>query len=152
IVGFKPTAARVPQDGCLPLSTSLDSIGPLAPSVACCIAIDRVLAWQDIGEALPAPTPAGAITLAVPRAILTDGLERPVAAAFARALSRLSAAGCRLVDVALPPVAHAGLSGGIALFEAFAWHRDLLAMRRAFYDPFVAKQIAEGAAIDTAAY
>jgi aspartyl-tRNA(Asn)/glutamyl-tRNA(Gln) amidotransferase subunit A len=61
IVGFKPTAARVPRDGCLPLSTSFDSIGPLAHSVACCIAIDRVLAWEDIDAPLPEPTPAPAV-------------------------------------------------------------------------------------------
>jgi aspartyl-tRNA(Asn)/glutamyl-tRNA(Gln) amidotransferase subunit A len=99
-----------------------------------------------------AATPAAAITLAVPRTILLDTLEPPVAAAFSRALSRLSAAGCRLVDVAMPPLRHVGLSGGIALAEAFAWHRELLATRKAGYDPFVAKQIEPGAAIDAAEY
>jgi aspartyl-tRNA(Asn)/glutamyl-tRNA(Gln) amidotransferase subunit A len=152
IVGFKPTAARVPRDGCVPLSTSLDSIGPLAASVACCIVLDRVLSAHEVGAPLPPPTPAAAITLAVPRAILLDTLEPPVAAAFARALSRLSAAGCRLTDVAMGPLRHVGVSGGIALAEAFAWHRDLLATRKAGYDPFVAKQIEPGAAIDGPEY
>src|ERR1700726_4948908 len=36
IVGFKPTQRRVPLDGAVPLSSSLDSIGPLARSVGCC--------------------------------------------------------------------------------------------------------------------
>ena len=36
IVGYKPTQRRVPLDGSVPLSFSLDSIGPLARSVACC--------------------------------------------------------------------------------------------------------------------
>jgi aspartyl-tRNA(Asn)/glutamyl-tRNA(Gln) amidotransferase subunit A len=156
IVGFKPTAARVPRDGCLPLSTSFDSIGPLAHSVACCIAIDRVLAWEDIDAPLPEPTPAAAISLAVPGTVLLDELEPPVAAAFERALSRLSAAGCRLTDVAMPPldtlqdpaaagvpadVVRAFAAGGIAAAEAFAWHRLLLATREPGYDPRVAKRI-----------
>ena len=44
IVGFKPTARRVPIDGVVPLSTSLDSIGPLANSVECCAIVDAVFA------------------------------------------------------------------------------------------------------------
>ncbi len=155
IVGFKPTAARVPQAGCLPLSPSLDSIGPLASSVACCITLDRVLAGEDIDAPMLEPTPAAAITLAVPRTILLDDLEPPVAAAFERALSRLSAAGCRLVDVALPPVERMRditSAGGFAAAEAFAWHRTLLATRGDGYDPFVAKRIRRGEAIGTPDY
>src|SRR5216683_7204062 len=40
IVGFKPTAHRVPTAGAFPLSTSLDSIGPLAATVECCATLD----------------------------------------------------------------------------------------------------------------
>ena len=54
IVGYKPTARRVPITGVLPLAPSLDSVGPLAPSVACCAVIDAVLA----GEAPALPVPA----------------------------------------------------------------------------------------------
>ena len=46
IVGYKPTARRVPITGVLPLAPSLDSVGPLAPSVACCAVIDAVLAGE----------------------------------------------------------------------------------------------------------
>ena len=44
IVGFKPTQARIPRDGVLPLSTLLDCIGPLAQTVADCALLDSVLA------------------------------------------------------------------------------------------------------------
>ncbi len=40
IVGYKPTAKRMPLGGVLPLSFSLDSVGPLASTVACCAALD----------------------------------------------------------------------------------------------------------------
>src|SRR3974390_2167389 len=49
--GFKPTARRGPSAGCFPLSRSLDSIGPIATSVACCATVDAVLSGQ------PAPVP-----------------------------------------------------------------------------------------------
>ena len=44
IVGFKPTQRRVPLDGGVPLSFTLDSFGPLARIVACCAVLDAVLA------------------------------------------------------------------------------------------------------------
>src|SRR5579871_1377089 len=55
IVGYKPTSRRVPIAGALPLAPSLDSIGPLAPSVACCAAIDAVLAGETPAVPVPAP-------------------------------------------------------------------------------------------------
>jgi aspartyl-tRNA(Asn)/glutamyl-tRNA(Gln) amidotransferase subunit A len=65
LVGFKPTQQRVPRDGALPLSTTLDSVGPLGNSVACCAITDAVMA----GEAplVPAPAEAAGLRLAVPR-------------------------------------------------------------------------------------
>ena len=51
IVGYKPTARRVPITGVLPLAPSLDSVGPLAPSVACCAVIDAVLAGETPARA-----------------------------------------------------------------------------------------------------
>src|SRR5437764_11089461 len=47
VVGFKPTARRVPRAGCFPLSYTLDSVGPLANSVACCAAYDAVLSGEN---------------------------------------------------------------------------------------------------------
>lgn len=44
LTGFKPTAARIPHDGVVPLSTTLDSFGPIGISVACCALVDRILA------------------------------------------------------------------------------------------------------------
>ena len=47
LTGFKPTQRRVPTEGALPLSTTLDSIGPLAASVRCCAIVDAVLAGEQ---------------------------------------------------------------------------------------------------------
>src|ERR1700678_2665969 len=44
LVGYKPTARRVPRQGMIPLSSSLDSVGPIARSVSCCAQLDALLA------------------------------------------------------------------------------------------------------------
>src|SRR5258705_10360332 len=74
IVGFKPTATRVPTAGAMPLSQTLDSIGPPAPPVACCAVIDAVLAGQAPGE-LEA-FPLDGLRLAGPPTVGLGGLDR----------------------------------------------------------------------------
>src|ERR1700730_10718164 len=74
IVGFKPTAARVPVDGTMPLSQTLDSIRPLAPTVACCAVIDAVLGGQAAREL--GAFPLDGLRLAVPQTLVLDGLDR----------------------------------------------------------------------------
>ena len=66
LTGFKPTARRVPIDGVVPLSTSLDSIGPLANSVECCAIVDAVFAGEPI--AIPAGRAARRPALRHPQA------------------------------------------------------------------------------------
>ncbi len=76
IVGYKPTARRVPITGVLPLAPSLDSIGPLAPSVGCCAVIDAVLAGE--APSLPIPAELTGLRLAVPENVVLDGLDATV--------------------------------------------------------------------------
>ena len=57
VVGYKPTARRVPITGVLPLAPSLDSVGPLAPSVACCAVIDAMLAGETPAPPVPRRSP-----------------------------------------------------------------------------------------------
>src|SRR5882757_8071608 len=78
IVGFKPTASRVPTAGTYPLSPSLDSIGPLANSVACCAALDAVLASHTSTPA--AELAVSDLRLGVLTSYVTDGLDQAVAA------------------------------------------------------------------------
>src|ERR1700749_4250166 len=53
IVGFKPTQRLVPLDGGVPLSSTLDSFGPLARTVSCCAIMDAVLADEPVTELRP---------------------------------------------------------------------------------------------------
>jgi aspartyl-tRNA(Asn)/glutamyl-tRNA(Gln) amidotransferase subunit A len=153
IVGYKPTARRVPIDGVLPLAPSLDSVGPLAPSVACCAVIDAILA----GEAPSVPTAAklAGLRLAVPENFGLDGMDTHVGAVFDRALDVLSKAGARITRArfatfdAIPAI---NAKGGFASSEGYAWHRALLAEKGALYDPRIRPRIERGSAQSSADY
>lgn len=146
LVGFKPTARRVPLDGALPLSAHLDSIGPIARSVACCATIDAVLADEPFAP-LPQRDLAGA-RLAVPEGVAFENVEPAVAAAFEKAVRKLESAGARIVRVAVPEfdeVATINAKGGFTAAESYGWHRHLLATKKDAYDPRVSVRILRGA-------
>ena len=145
LTGFKPTQARITRAGAVPLSTTLDSIGPLARSVADCILLDAVLA----GEEPPAleTIPVDRLCLAVPQTQMLDGLDDAVAAAFTRACAALSRAGARLVDLPLRELGELpalNAQGGFSAAEAYRWHAPLLERRAAEYDPRVGGRIMRG--------
>lgn len=153
LAGFKPTARRVPLDGLVPLSFSLDSVGPLANSIECCAVVDAIFAGESI-DVPPAATLAG-LRLAVPRHFVLADLDATVSRAFERALKALSAAGARVIEIPLAELdelPRINAKGGFAASEAYAWHRDLLARREADYDPFIAPRIRRGAEMGAADY
>src|SRR5262245_31952905 len=71
LVGFKPTARRVPLDGVFPLSKSLDSAGPIAKTVADCALINQVLAAES---SVPATVNVRNLRLGVPKTVVLDDL------------------------------------------------------------------------------
>jgi aspartyl-tRNA(Asn)/glutamyl-tRNA(Gln) amidotransferase subunit A len=153
IVGFKPTARRVPIDGVVPLSTTLDSIGPLANSVECCAIVDAVFAAEPIS--VPEAAPLAGLRFAVPKHFVMDDLDPVVAKAFERACKALAAKGVHIDHIDLPqlnelPAINA--KGGFAASESYAWHKDLIGRRGAEYDPFVAPRIRRGAEMTAADY
>jgi aspartyl-tRNA(Asn)/glutamyl-tRNA(Gln) amidotransferase subunit A len=145
LVGFKPTQYRVPRDGAVPLSTTLDSVGPIGGSVACCALTDAVMAGER-PEVPPAVPPDG-LRFGVPKTVMFDDLEAPVAAAFERAVSALARAGARIIELPLEMLgdnARINAKGGFAAAEAFAWHETLLERRGRDYDPRVRTRIERG--------
>ena len=153
VVGYKPTARRVPTAGVVPLSTSLDSIGPLARTVDCCRIMDAVMA----GDAVPPATgvAVAGLRLLVPETIVLDGLDGHVAADFDKALVRLAKAGASLVRAKFQPFERvAGLlrKGGLSAAEAHAWHADLIAAKGGQYDQRVLARIMQGARQSSADY
>jgi aspartyl-tRNA(Asn)/glutamyl-tRNA(Gln) amidotransferase subunit A len=153
IVGFKPTQRRVPLDGGVPLSFTLDSFGPLARSVGCCAALDAVLADEPMQPLQPRPVKG--MRLAVPTTVALDDLEDEVARTFERALETLSRQGALIERIAVPEFLDIGVmnaKGGFAASESFAWHRYLLTSKGDVYDPRVSSRILRGESLSAADY
>jgi aspartyl-tRNA(Asn)/glutamyl-tRNA(Gln) amidotransferase subunit A len=152
VVGWKPTQRRVPLDGAFPLSYTLDTVGPLANTVACCAAYDAVLAGEAPAP-LAAPSAKG-LRLLVPRGSLLEDLDAEVGRAFDAALNRLSAAGAVITDMAVPAFdrqAEYFKNGGFVGAEAYAIHRRWQE-RLGEYDPRIAKRVLFGKEISAADY
>lgn len=153
LTGFKPTARRIPRDGALPLSTSLDSIGPLGRSVACCAMLDAVL--SGTGENLLGEASLSGLRLAVPKTVALDGMDNVVSARFEAALGTLSLAGAQISEIAVPEFAQLGTinaKGGLAAAEAWHWHRELIQRAGDRYDPRVRVRILRGREMSAADY
>ena len=153
LVGFKPTQYRVPREGATPLSTTLDSVGPIGVSVACCALTDAVMAGEK--PEAPAAISVDGLRLGVPQTVMLDDLEEPVAAAFERAVSRLSRAGARISELPLGMLgdnARINVKGGLPVAEAFAWHEKLIERRGQDYDPRIRTRIGRGRDMTAAEY
>lgn len=153
VAGFKPTASRVPREGVIPLSTTLDSVGPLANSVACCAILDAILTHAPMQA--PAPLPLDGLRLGVPDSYVTDGMDAAVSAAFESALSRLAAAGAKLVHLPmgmLKEIPQINAKGGLVGAEAYAWHRPHLEHAADLYDPWVLQRFEAGKSQSAADY
>jgi aspartyl-tRNA(Asn)/glutamyl-tRNA(Gln) amidotransferase subunit A len=153
LVGFKPTAKRVPLDGTLPLAFSLDSIGPIARTVADCALLDGVLAGET--ASVPAAAPLRSLRLAVPQTLVLDDLAEPVARAFSTALSRLSAAGALVQEIPLTELAQAPAvnpRGALISAEAYSWHRQWIEKAADQYDPRVLVRIKPGTTVSAPTY
>ena len=152
LVGFKNTQSRTPLEGAFPLSYTLDTACAMARTVEDCLLVDGVLAGAPLAVTQRAP---GTLRLALPQTLMLDELDATVSSAFSRALSRLSQAGVRIVDVPLSQLAEIGqinAPGGFSAVEAWAVHRDHMLTRREQFDPRVAARIAPGEGVSAADY
>lgn len=145
LVGFKSTQWRVPRDGAMELSRTLDTVCAMTRSVEDCLTVDAVLSGAKL---LVRHRPLAGLRLAVPQTVMFDGIEQAVALAYNRAVSRLSAAGAHIVDIPLTELADIpklNAPGGFSAVEGFAVHHERLARARNAFDPRVAARLATGA-------
>jgi aspartyl-tRNA(Asn)/glutamyl-tRNA(Gln) amidotransferase subunit A len=151
IAGLKPTQKRIPLDGALPLSSTLDSIGPMALAIGDCALADAVMAGEN--PETSAAADLRHVRLGLCKSLMLDGLDNTVAKAFDRAIQALAPA--KLTDfstdlfVAMNEI---NARGGFTAAESFAWHRDLLARRGKDYDPRVRVRIERGGLLSAADY
>src|SRR3954470_2324034 len=153
IVGFKPSQWRVPTEGAFPLSFALDSIGPIARTVA-----DRVRAAAPMaGEAFPPLEPASVagLRLGIPQGMLLKDFDNTVGTRFGAAKKKLSDAGVRLSDEPMPlfdAMLAVNGKGGFAPAEAYSIHRENIARRGNEFDPNVRARIERGMKLSAADY
>jgi len=153
VTGFKPSRQRVPTDGAFPLSYTLDSIGPLAMSVADCARADAVMAGEAPWRLDAAPL-AG-LRIGVAQGMPLDNLDDTVAARFPAALARLEKAGVRLTSETLPFLDDMGkvlARASILVAEVYSIHGERLAQRGEGIDPIVRGRIEKGREIAAADY
>lgn len=153
LVGFKPTVKRISRAGAFPLSFTLDSVGPIARSVADCANADAIMAGET-------PSPLAALDLKDVRAGFVqgypiEGLDGTVSKAFPLALAKLGPHWKSGKDVTLDAldIMHAANQrGGIAPPEAYAIHRTLLAEAGEGVDPNVRMRLQRSANVSAADY
>jgi aspartyl-tRNA(Asn)/glutamyl-tRNA(Gln) amidotransferase subunit A len=153
VVGYKPTASRVPTEGAFPLSYSLDSIGPIARAVEDCAKADAVMAGEDYVP--PKTASVAGLRLGVPQGLLTKEWDNTVGTRFGAARKGLADAGARISDEPMPLIDEmlaVNAKGGFAPTEAFSIHRDNLAKRPEDFDPNVRVRIERGGKATAADY
>ena len=152
LVGFKGSQARVTRQGAMELARSLDTVGAITRSVDDAWLIDAVLSGQALSVRQRS---VKGLRLAVPTTLMQDELDADVCKAFAHTLSRLSAAGALIDEVAwseLSEIATLNAPGGFSPVEAYAAHRHRLAADGARFDQRVAQRMALGQGVSAADY
>jgi aspartyl-tRNA(Asn)/glutamyl-tRNA(Gln) amidotransferase subunit A len=153
LVGFKPSRQRISTAGAFPLSQSMDSIGPVARSVADCAKADAVMAGDDFRVIEPAPL--ANLRIGIAQGLPLENLDETVAKRFPQAIDALEKAGCRLSNEKLPlldGMAKVNSRGGIQPAEAFTVHRDRLDRRGADIDANVRMRLERARSISAADY
>ena len=126
IVGLKAAFGEVSIDGVVPLSRTLDHVGPLAQSVTDACLLHHAL-MGDAAAQPPTPMPIHGLRLAVPRRYFCDLLDDDVRARFEEAIERLRTAGAHIDDVEIPHASDiAPVYLHIVLGDAAAYHATAL--------------------------
>jgi aspartyl-tRNA(Asn)/glutamyl-tRNA(Gln) amidotransferase subunit A len=153
VVGYKPSRQRIPTEGAFPLSYSIDSIGPIARSVADCAKADAAMAGEDVATLEPAPL--SGLRIGIVQGLPLDNLDETVAKRFPAAIETLQRAGVRLSEeklVLLDDMARVNGKGGVQPTEAYSVHRERLARRGADIDPNIRARLERARNITGADY
>ena len=143
-VGLKPSFGEVSIDGVVPLSRTLDHVGPLTQTVSdACLVYHALLGDERVTP--PAPMPLHGLRLAVPRRYFCDLLEDEVRARFESALDRLRAGGAHFDDIEIHHAADiAPVYLHIVLGDAAAYHATALETMPERYTPPVRLRLEMG--------
>jgi aspartyl-tRNA(Asn)/glutamyl-tRNA(Gln) amidotransferase subunit A len=151
VVGLKPTYGRVSARGVIPLSVSLDHVGPIGRTVGDVAAILAAIAGYDAGDKASVDAPVDdyvaalqedfrPLRIGVPRKFFFDDLDKEVASATTHALSGLAALGAEIRDIELQVSTDRTLQTG----ESYAVHAEFTARHPKLYQPETLLRILTG--------
>ena len=144
IVGLKPSLGEVSTSGVVPLSRTMDHVGPLCRSVEDAAILFDVLRGARSAEVASMREPGG-LRLGIPRDYFLSVLDAQVADSFETACGRLRSAGVSLEDVSIPHANDiAPIYLHIVLPEAAAYHAKTLETRPEDYQPNVRLRLEMG--------
>ncbi|HEX4595629.1 MAG TPA: amidase [Bryobacteraceae bacterium] len=159
IVGLKPTYGRVSTRGAIPLSWSLDHLGPMCRTVADAALLLSAIAGYDPLETasvdVPVPdytralhTKVSGMRLGIPRALFYEELDPEIAAAVDKAIGVLGKLTAGARDVRLPPYQILP----VVAAEAYAYHLPYVSKTPELYQPSTLDRIRGGAKVTAEAY
>jgi aspartyl-tRNA(Asn)/glutamyl-tRNA(Gln) amidotransferase subunit A len=164
VTGLKTTVGRVSRAGAMPLSQSLDTVGPLARTVEDCAILLGLMAGADPEDptsvSAPVPDYAAAtresiqgLAIGVPAAFYVDDLDAEVAGALDATIAVLKREGAKVVRVELPDQRQLSSASQLVLAaEAAAFHKRWMIERAQDYGPQVLMRLQNGLAIPAVAY
>lgn len=160
--GLKPTFGRVSSEGCFPLATSLDHVGPMARSALDCAHLLDAMAGHDPRDPHSADIRADPVADAIQRGIpgIRIGVDRlhhaadaDVTGRFDDAVAELERAGAIVHEISLPHYEAVTGAAGVTMFaESFAQHRRRITERWNDYGRPTRQVLALGALVSAATY
>jgi aspartyl-tRNA(Asn)/glutamyl-tRNA(Gln) amidotransferase subunit A len=164
VTGLKTTVGRISRAGAMPLSQSLDTVGPLARTAEDCAVLLRLMAGADPADPTAisgiVPDYAAAtmessrgLTIGVPTTFYVDDLDAEVAGILDATLAVLAREGVNIVKVELPDQRQlSGASQLVLAVEAAAFHKRWMIERPQDYGPQVLMRLQNGLAIPGVSY
>jgi len=158
-VGLKPTYGRVSARGVIPLSWSLDHVGPLANTVADAAIVLQTIAGYDRADTTSADVPvtdyvsacqesARSLRVGTLRSYFCDDLDSEVAAAFAQAVAVVKTLVAEVKDVRLDVPIDRTLQAA----ESYAYHAESVGKTPELYQPETLRRLRSGAGVSSADY
>ena len=161
--GLKPTNGRVSRANAMPLSFTLDTVGPLAQTAEDCAIVLSIIAGPDpldpttalapMWDAKTTKRPAKGLTIGIPKSFYVDDLEPDVAKAFDEAIATFKRLGVKVVQVELPDQVMVSAAAMIVLaVEAATYHAPWLRVRPDDYGAQVRNRLQNGLAYSAVEY
>jgi aspartyl-tRNA(Asn)/glutamyl-tRNA(Gln) amidotransferase subunit A len=164
VTGLKTTVGRISRAGAMPLSQSLDTVGPLARTAEDCALLLSLMAGADPEDptaiAGPLPDymaairePIKGLTIGVPTAFYVDDLDSEVARILDETIAVLKHEGAKIVQVELPDQRQLTAACQFVLaVEAAGFHKRWMIERPGDYGPQVLMRLQNGLAITGVSY